>query len=90
MTAAIFDPSEVLSYPPPPLPDHACTCRLRYDKSRIPMACPQPWSTPAGNSSVRGTSEMVEIEHSGAQLTWCCTVRLSARLGALLRKGSAF
>lgn len=44
--------SEVLQYPPKPLPPGACTCRLGWDKERLGMDCPSPWATPAGTSKV--------------------------------------
>uniref|UniRef100_A0A383WE90 Ammonium transporter AmtB-like domain-containing protein n=1 Tax=Tetradesmus obliquus TaxID=3088 RepID=A0A383WE90_TETOB len=44
--------SEVLQYPPKPLPPAACTCRLGWDKERLGMDCPSPWATPAGTSKV--------------------------------------
>ncbi|WIA11531.1 hypothetical protein OEZ85_011642 [Tetradesmus obliquus] len=43
---------EILQYPPRAMPADACTCRHGWNKTRVPMACPSPWSSPAGTSKV--------------------------------------
>jgi hypothetical protein len=44
--------SELLQYPPRPLPQGACTCRIGWDKQRLAMDCPSPWASAAGTSKV--------------------------------------
>lgn len=55
---AVDKSQELLQYPPRPMPAGSCTCRLDMNKTRIPMDCPSPWSTPAGTTLVSSGGAM--------------------------------
>jgi hypothetical protein len=44
--------SEVLQYPPRPLPPGACACRTDADGKRVPRDCLSPWDHAAGDKLV--------------------------------------
>lgn len=68
-----------LRYPPKPLPDKACVCRMDINRQLARTTCPSPFDTPAGTRMVRACA--CGNQQLGVMLLCPAVLRLTRRLG---------